>query len=237
MSSTERSTRFPTTFSATSHPIALLPTSNPMIVVLERKTDTSQQSQRTDSWIKANPDKASAGTAGAGSQQHVAGIFFQSLTGTHFHFVPYRGGAPMTQDLMAGQIDLTIDQPTNSMPQLRAGAIQAYAVAAKNRLASAPDIPTVDESGFRASISRPGMHCGRPNLRRRTSSFSSTLRLPTPSPIRTFAHGSPILHWKFSRASSRRPRRLAPSTRPRSKSGGRSSRPPTLGANRAGLEN
>src|SRR5207245_2549823 len=97
-------------------------------------------------WIKASPDKVSAGTAGAGSPQHIGGIFFQNATGTRFQFVPYRGGAPMTQDLIAGQIDITIDDSTNSMPQLRAGAIKAYAVTAKARLEAVPDIPTVDEA-------------------------------------------------------------------------------------------
>ena len=61
----------------------------------------------------------------------------------------------MTQDLVAGQIDITIDDPTNSMPQLRAGAIKAYAVAAKTRLAAAPDVPTVDEAGL------PGFYYSR----------------------------------------------------------------------------
>src|SRR4051794_12936247 len=69
-------------------------------------------------WLKANPDKASEGTAGAGSPQHVGGVFFQNLTGTRFQFVPYRGAAPAMQDLLGGQIDLIIDDPTNALPQV-----------------------------------------------------------------------------------------------------------------------
>jgi tripartite-type tricarboxylate transporter receptor subunit TctC len=134
-------------------PILLL-TSNSYLV-LARKTMPATNLTELIAWLKANPDKASAGTAGAGSPQHVGGIFFQRATGTRFQFVPYRGGAPMTQDLVAGQIDMTIDDPTNSMPQLRAGAIKAYAVAAKTRLAAAPDIPTVDEAGL------PGFYFSR----------------------------------------------------------------------------
>src|SRR5213075_3228501 len=61
-------------------------------------------------WLKANPDKASQGTAGPGSAAHVAGVFFQNITGTRFQFVPYRGAAPIMQDLLARQIDLTVDQ-------------------------------------------------------------------------------------------------------------------------------
>jgi tripartite-type tricarboxylate transporter receptor subunit TctC len=106
-------------------------------------------------WLKANPDKASEGTAGAGSPQHVGGIFFQNLTGTRFQFVPYRGAAPAMQDLLAGQIDLIIDDPTNSLPHVRSGKIKVFAVTARSRLAAAPDIPTVDEAGL------PGFYFSR----------------------------------------------------------------------------
>ena len=106
-------------------------------------------------WLKANPDKASEGTAGAGSPQHVSGIFFQGATGTRFQFVPYRGAAPAMLDLVAGNIDMIIDDPTSALPQVRAGKIKAFAVTAPTRLAAAPDIPTVDEAGL------PGFHFSR----------------------------------------------------------------------------
>ena len=99
-------------------------------------------------WLKANPDKAFEGTAGAGSPQHVGGVFFQNATGTRFQFVPYRGAAPAMQALVAGEVDLIIDDPTSSLPQVRAGKIKAFAVTAKSRLAAAPEIPTVDEAGL-----------------------------------------------------------------------------------------
>ena len=99
-------------------------------------------------WVKQNQEKVTQGTAGAGSASHIGGIYFQNLTGTKFQFVPYRGGGPVMQDLLAGQIDITFDQAANSLPQVRAGQIRAYAVTAKTRLASAPDIPTVDEAGL-----------------------------------------------------------------------------------------
>jgi tripartite-type tricarboxylate transporter receptor subunit TctC len=69
------------------------------------------------------------------------------MTGTHFQFVPYRGGGPAMQDLVAGQIDMMISGPTLALPQVRASSIKSYAVTAKARLAAAPDIPTVDEAG------------------------------------------------------------------------------------------
>jgi tripartite-type tricarboxylate transporter receptor subunit TctC len=99
-------------------------------------------------WLKANPDKASLGTSGGGSVPHVGGVLFQNITDTRFQFVPYRGTGPAMQDLVAGQIDMMIDLPTNSLPQVRAGLIKAYAVTATHRLATASDIPTVDEAGL-----------------------------------------------------------------------------------------
>jgi tripartite-type tricarboxylate transporter receptor subunit TctC len=99
-------------------------------------------------WLKANPDKASAGIAGTGSVSHVAGVFFQKETGTRFQFVPYRGVNLAQQDLIGGQIDLLFDQAVNALTNVRAGKIRAYAVTAKTRLDSAPNIPTVDEAGL-----------------------------------------------------------------------------------------
>jgi len=99
-------------------------------------------------WLKTSPDKGSQGTSGAGSATHVAGVLFEKETSTRIQFVPYRGAGPAMQDLMAGQIDLMIDPAANSLPQVRAGSIKAYAVTAKSRLAAAPEIPTVDEAGL-----------------------------------------------------------------------------------------
>ena len=82
-------------------------------------------------WLKANPEKASAGVFATWSR--LFGAYFQSSTAM--------------QDLVAGQIDLMFDQAANTLPQLRNGNIKAYAVAARKRLAVAPDIPTMDEAG------------------------------------------------------------------------------------------
>jgi tripartite-type tricarboxylate transporter receptor subunit TctC len=62
--------------------------------------------------------------------------------------VPYRGAAPAIQDLVAGQIDLMIQNPIDTLPQVRSGQIKAFAITAKSRLAAAPEIPTVDEAGL-----------------------------------------------------------------------------------------
>jgi tripartite-type tricarboxylate transporter receptor subunit TctC len=98
-------------------------------------------------WLKDNPDKASLGTAGNGSPSHIGGVLFQNVTGTRFQLVPYRGTAPVVPDLVSGQIDMSILDPITSLPQFRGGRIKIFAVMAKSRTATAPDIPTVDEAG------------------------------------------------------------------------------------------
>jgi tripartite-type tricarboxylate transporter receptor subunit TctC len=127
-------------------PISLI-ANNPQLIV-SKNAVPAKNLKELIAWVKANQDKVSEGTAGAGSASHIGGIFFQQLTGTNFQFVPYRGTGPVMQDLLAGNIDLTFDQAANSLPQVRAGQIRAYAVTAKTRLAAAPDIPTVDEAGL-----------------------------------------------------------------------------------------
>jgi tripartite-type tricarboxylate transporter receptor subunit TctC len=127
-------------------PVALL-ANNPQVIVAKRSM-LANDLKGLIAWLKLNPDKASAGTAGVASPQHVLGVFFQSATGTRFQFVHYRGGGPATQDLVAGQIDLIIGDQVTSLPQIRSGNIKAYAVTNKNRLTAAPDIPTVDEAGL-----------------------------------------------------------------------------------------
>ena len=127
-------------------PVAMIVT-GPLLLV-SRKDLPANDLKVLIAWLKGNPDKATAGTGGVGSPPHISGIFFQKMTGTQFQFVPYRGTAPAMRDLLAGQIDIMIDQASNVLPQLRGGTIKAFAVTAKERLPSAPDVPTVDEAGL-----------------------------------------------------------------------------------------
>jgi len=121
--------------------------SNPLLIVAHPAFPAKDLRGLID-WLKANPDKASVGTAGVGSGSHIGGIYFQGATGAKFQYIPYRGTGPAMQDLVGGRIDLMFDQASNSIPQLRNNRIKAYAVTAKTRLASAPDVPTVDEAGL-----------------------------------------------------------------------------------------
>lgn len=125
--------------------------SNPMLVV-SKNAVPAKDLKELIAWLKSNQDKVSIGTAGVGSGAHFSGLYFQSLIGTKIPYVAYRGTGPALQDLVAGQIDLIVDQASNSLPQAQAGRIRAYAVTDTKRLAAEPSIPTADEAGL------PGFH-------------------------------------------------------------------------------
>ena len=107
----------------------------------------AQTLQELVAWLKENPGKVTAGIGGVGGGADVVGTYFQKNTGTRFQFVPYRGAAPMMQDLLAGHIDLTFTQVASALAQARSGQVKPYAVMAKARWAETPDTPTSDEGG------------------------------------------------------------------------------------------
>jgi tripartite-type tricarboxylate transporter receptor subunit TctC len=125
-------------------PVALL-TSNPQIVV-SRKTIPAVNLKELLAWLKDNQKTVSVGLGGPVAQVSV--INFETMTSMQFQLVPYRGAAPAIQDLIAGHIDFMVDQLSNSVPQIKADTIRAYAVAASKRSPAVPDIPTTDEAGL-----------------------------------------------------------------------------------------
>jgi tripartite-type tricarboxylate transporter receptor subunit TctC len=127
-------------------PVALIAT-QPFLIAA-KKSMPANNLRELIAWLKANASKASQGNSGIGTPSHVGGILFQNAIGAHLTMVPYRGAGQSMQDLVAGQIDMMLDTPALSLPQLRGGTIKAYAVTAKSRLALAPDIPTTDEAGL-----------------------------------------------------------------------------------------
>jgi tripartite-type tricarboxylate transporter receptor subunit TctC len=136
-------------------PVALLSSSSGGLIVA-RKTLPANDLKGLIAWLKVNPDTASAGNPGVGSSVQLSAILFQNMTGTRFQHVPYRGGGPAMQDLVAGQIDMMIAADViTSVTQVRAGTIKAYAVAGKSRLSSVPDVPTTDEAGLPGFYSTP----------------------------------------------------------------------------------
>ncbi len=125
-------------------PISLL-SSNPYVLIVKKDLPVSDMAELIR-WMKANEGKVSMGVAS--TVQRVSGALLQKLTDTQFTLVPYRGAGPALQDVVAGQIELVIDQPSNMLPQLRAGTVKAIAVTANRRLTSAPDVPSNAEAGL-----------------------------------------------------------------------------------------
>jgi tripartite-type tricarboxylate transporter receptor subunit TctC len=125
-------------------PIAKL-TVNPQIII-SKKDIPAQNLKELLAWLKDNQKNVSIGIAGPVAQVSV--VNFETMTGMQFQLVPYRGAAPAIQDLIGGHIDFMVDQLSNSVPQIRAGAVRAYAVAANVRSPAVPDVPTVDEAGL-----------------------------------------------------------------------------------------
>jgi tripartite-type tricarboxylate transporter receptor subunit TctC len=126
-------------------PIAPLAT-NPLFL-FTRKTMPARDLTEVITWLKANPNTASAGISATTARLVTA--FFKKETGTQFALVPYRGEAPAIQDLFAGQIDICLGTPLH-LPLVRAGSIKAYAATSDTRSALAPDIPTFGEMGLPA---------------------------------------------------------------------------------------
>jgi tripartite-type tricarboxylate transporter receptor subunit TctC len=129
-------------------PISLLFTSP--YALFARNTMPAKDLNELIAWLKANPNKASAGIAA--SSLRLITAFIQRETGTQFVLVPYRGEAPAMQDLVAGHIDLLVTN-LDALPLARAGSIRACAVATDTRSALAPDIPTFGEMGLPLSFS------------------------------------------------------------------------------------
>ncbi|HEX9398332.1 MAG TPA: tripartite tricarboxylate transporter substrate-binding protein [Burkholderiales bacterium] len=133
-------------------PVAMIG-GNPMLVV-SKAAVPAKDLRELVAWVKANQEKVNVGSAGPGSSTHVSGVYFQNAIGARLQIIPYKGTAPAMQDLLGGQLDMMVDQMSNSLPQVRNGKIRAYAVTAAARSAAAPEIPTVDEAGL------PGFHMG-----------------------------------------------------------------------------
>jgi tripartite-type tricarboxylate transporter receptor subunit TctC len=131
-------------------PVAMLRTTS--FIVVAKSGMPGRNLKELIERLKANPRKAIAGTGGVGGAEHLAGLMFQSVTGTLLEFAPYRGSAPAIQDMLSGQIDLMFASPIVALPHIKSGGLKAYAVMGPTRLEAAPEMPTVDEAGA------PGAH-------------------------------------------------------------------------------
>jgi tripartite-type tricarboxylate transporter receptor subunit TctC len=133
-------------------PVVLLP-AYPLLIV-SKNAVPAKDLKELIAWIKNNAGKITQGTVGYGTAQHLCGLSLQKAIGVTWQLVPYRGGPPAMQDMLAGQLDVMCTATGSFLPLVRNGQIRAYAIAAKTRAASAPDIPTVDEAGL------PGLYDG-----------------------------------------------------------------------------
>ena len=127
-------------------PVARL-SANPYVIVARKDLPASNVNELI-AWLKANPGKATTGTAGLGSGQHISAVYFQKATGTSIQSVPYKAGsAEVMRDIVAGHLDMSFDQAITALQHVRNGGVKAFAVTTDRRLEAAPDIPSVDEVG------------------------------------------------------------------------------------------
>lgn len=127
-------------------PIGLIATQPFMIVA--RSTMPANDLSGLIAWLKDNAGTATEGNSGVGSPSHVAGILLQNTIGARWTMVPYRSAGLSVQDLVAGHIDVMLDTPAVSGALVKAGAIKAFAVTARERNPAVPDLPTTDEAGL-----------------------------------------------------------------------------------------
>jgi tripartite-type tricarboxylate transporter receptor subunit TctC len=128
-------------------PVALI-ARPPQVVVVNPDKVAAKTLAEFIAYAKANPDKLTYGSAGAGTTHHLAGELFKILTQTKIQHVPYRGAGPAMQDLVAGHVPVVFDGLGSSAPQIRSGQLRALAIAAPKRVAAFPDIPTAAEAGL-----------------------------------------------------------------------------------------
>jgi tripartite-type tricarboxylate transporter receptor subunit TctC len=126
-------------------PICMLAT-NPQ-VMLARNDFPARTLQELVAYVKANPGKVSYATGGVGTPSHIMAASFSDLVAP-LNIVHYKGAAPAMQDVMAGHADISFDQAATGVGFAKSGKLRAFAVTAKQRLESAPDVPTVDEAGM-----------------------------------------------------------------------------------------
>lgn len=126
-------------------PISLLGTSALMLVI--NPSVPAQNVQQLIDLARREPGKLNYASSGNGSPQHMSAEMFKAMTKTSMLHIPYRGAAPAIADLLAGQVQVTVGVVNQLLPHLKTGKLRALGVTSRKRLTSAPEIPTLDESG------------------------------------------------------------------------------------------
>lgn len=127
-------------------PVGLV-TDVPMTLVA-RKDFPAKDFKEFLAYVKANKTKVTYANAGLGSASHLCGMLFMTAIETDLTTVPYKGTGPAMNDLLGGQVDFMCDQTTNTTSQIKGGKIKVYGVTTKTRVASLPDVPTLNEAGL-----------------------------------------------------------------------------------------
>lgn len=96
---------------------------------------------------RKGPGRLNYASSGNGSPQHMSAEMFKAMTKTSLTHIPYRGAAPAVNDLLAGQVQVTVGVVNQLIPHIRAGKLKALGVTTRKRLAQMPDVPTLDEAG------------------------------------------------------------------------------------------
>ena len=139
----------------------------PLVLVVNKQLPV-QNLKELLAYAKANPSKASYASQGNASSGHLAMELLKSRTTLQAEHVPYKGSSPALNDLLAGHVLMMFDNTTSSLPQVRSGNLKAIAIAEDKRIAAAPDIPTVAESGYEGFAATPWFGlvttAGTPNL-------------------------------------------------------------------------
>jgi tripartite-type tricarboxylate transporter receptor subunit TctC len=99
-------------------------------------------------WLKAQKDSVPFGSGGVGSIGHIVGEIFKNNTGTSLNHVPYKGSSPMHNDLLGGTIKVAVDSLPQNLQYMKGGPLRLLAVTSRERMATAPELPTVVEAGF-----------------------------------------------------------------------------------------
>jgi tripartite-type tricarboxylate transporter receptor subunit TctC len=98
-------------------------------------------------YAKANPGKLSYASSGTGTTLHLSGELLKTMTGIQMTHVPYKGGPPALNDVVAGHVQLVFADPASAIQQIKAGRVRPLGVTSTVRLPSAPDIPPIAEAG------------------------------------------------------------------------------------------
>ncbi|MGP1615542.1 MAG: tripartite tricarboxylate transporter substrate binding protein BugD [Pollutimonas bauzanensis] len=120
----------------------------PMTIIARSDFPANNMKELVD-YIKANKDKVSLANAGIGAASQLCGTMFTQAIGVDLLTIPYKGTGPAMNDLLGKQVDLMCDQTTNTSQQIKAGTVKAYAVTSKERVPTLPDLPTMQESGYK----------------------------------------------------------------------------------------